>query len=140
MFPNKKNATKLFFWISAFFARFLTKKKKNWQNPNRSMKFSEIWYVDVSQQRKCYKKTFFYFGVFWPFFDKKTAKIDQNEETWQNPPRLMKFSELWYVEASQQTKCYKKSFFWIPAFFGCFLTKKQAKLTKMKKIGKIHTV
>ena len=50
---------------------------------------------------------------------------------------LMKFSENWYVDASQQNKCYKKTFFGFRPFFGRFLTKKQPKLTKMKKIGKI---
>ena len=44
------------------------------------MKFSEIWYVDASQQKKCYKKPFLDFGLFWPLFNQKTAKIDQNEE------------------------------------------------------------
>ena len=72
------------FWISAFFGRFLTKKQpkltkneENWQNPNRLMKFSENWYVDASQQKKCLKFFFFNFGLFWPFFNQKTAKIDQ---------------------------------------------------------------
>ena len=42
------------------------------------MKFSEIWYVDASQQqKKCYTKTFLDFGLFWPFFNQKTAKIDK---------------------------------------------------------------
>ena len=84
MLPNKENAIKKLFWISAFFGLFLTKKqpkltknKGNWQNPNRLMKFSEIWYVDASQQRKCYKKTFLDFGLYWPFFNQKTAKIDK---------------------------------------------------------------
>ena len=50
---------KNFFWILVLFGRFLTKKqpkltknKENWQNLNRLMKFSEIWYVDASQQKK----------------------------------------------------------------------------------------
>ena len=45
---------KNYFLISAFFGRSLDKKKpkltkneENWQNPNRFMKFSEIWYVDA---------------------------------------------------------------------------------------------
>ena len=128
------------------------------------MKFSQIWYVDASQQKKCYKKTFLDYGLFCPFFNQKTAKIDQkwiklakskpfdeifwnlvcrcfkqknmlqknffwisaffnrfltkkqpkltkNEENWQNPNRLMKFSEISYVDASQQNKCFKKPFF-----------------------------
>ena len=47
----------------------------------------------------------------------------------------MKFSEIWYVDASQQKKNATKNFFWILAFFGRFLTKKQQKLTQIKKIG-----
>ena len=39
------------------------------------MEFSEIWYVDASQQNKMLKKM--NFGLFWPFFNQKTAKIDQ---------------------------------------------------------------
>ena len=42
------------------------------------MKFSEIWYVDASQQQQnATKKLFLDFGLFWPFFNQKTAKIDQ---------------------------------------------------------------
>ena len=79
-----KMLQKNFFWILAFFGRFLTKKQpkltkneENLQYPNRLSKFSEIWYVDASQQKKCYKKTFLDFGLFWPFFNQKTAKIDK---------------------------------------------------------------
>ena len=66
------------FW--PFLAFFLLKRaeidknEENWQNPNRLMKFSEIWYVDASQQKKCYRIVFFYFSLFWPFFNQKTAK------------------------------------------------------------------
>ena len=67
------------------FGRFLTKKQpkltkneKNWQNPNRLKKFSEIWYVDAFQQKKnATKKLLLDVGRFWPFFNQKTAKIDQ---------------------------------------------------------------
>ena len=84
MLPNKKNATNKLLFISAFFGRFLTKKQpkltkneKNLQNLNRLMNFSEIWYVDASQQNKMLQKIFFFdFGLFWPFFNQKTAKID----------------------------------------------------------------
>ena len=98
----------------------MTKNEKKWQNPNRLMKFSEIWYVDALQQKKCYKKTFFGFRPFWSFSNQKTAKIDKNEENCQNPNRSMKFSEILYVDASQHKKCYKKTFFWISAFVGRF--------------------
>ena len=82
-FSFKLNATKTFFFNSAFFGRFLTKKQpkltkneENWQNPNRLMKFSEIWYVDTSQQIKMLqKKLFLDFGLFWPFFNQKKFGI-----------------------------------------------------------------
>ena len=42
------------------------------------MKFSEIWYVDASQQNKILQKNFFGFQPFLVVFKpKKTAKIDQ---------------------------------------------------------------
>ena len=78
MLPNKKNAIKkLFLDVGLFWPFFNQKKAKkenNWQSPNHLMKFSEIWYVDVSQQRKCYKKTFFGFPPFLAVFNQKTAK------------------------------------------------------------------
>ena len=64
------------------------------------MKFSEIWYLDASQQKKCYKKSFFGFRPFLAVFNQKTAK--KLKKNWQNPNRLMKFSEIWYVDAFQQ--------------------------------------
>ena len=42
------------------------------------MTVSEIWYVDTSQHKKNATKLFFLdFGLFWPLFNQKTAKIDQ---------------------------------------------------------------
>ena len=68
----------------AFFGRFLNKKQpkltkneENSQNLNRLMKFSEIWYVDASQQIILQKNLFLDFGLFWPLFNQKTAKIEQ---------------------------------------------------------------
>ena len=84
-----------FFWISAFFGRFLTKKQpkltkneEDWQNPNRLMTFSEIWYVDAFQQKKCYIFYFFWISAFFDRFStKKQPKLTKNEESWQNPNR-----------------------------------------------------
>ena len=100
---------KNFFWISAFFGSFLTKKqpkltenKENWQNSNCLMKFPETWYVDASQQnKKATKELFFDFGIF----------LAQNEEYWQNSNLLMKFSEFWYVDTFQQKKMLQKTIF-----------------------------
>ena len=60
------------------------------------MNFSEIWYVDACfpTTKNATKKTFFGFRHFLVVFYQKTAKIDKNEENWQNPNRLMKFSEI----------------------------------------------
>ena len=78
----------------------LTKYEENWQNPNRLIKFSEIWYVDASQQQKMLQKNFFWILAFFSrFLTKKQPKLTKNEENWQNPNRLMKFSEIWYVDA-----------------------------------------
>ena len=80
-FPTIKMLQIFLVWILTFFGRFLTKQQpkltkneENWQNPNRLMKFSEIWYVDASEQKKCYKKLFLDFSLFWPFYNQKTAK------------------------------------------------------------------
>ena len=80
MLPNKK-VLQFFFLDFGLFWQFATKitakktvTKKNWQNPNRLMKFSEIWYIDAFQQKKCYKIIFLDFGLFWPFYNQKTAK------------------------------------------------------------------
>ena len=71
-----------FFWISAFLLTKkqlkLTKNEENWQNPNRLIKISEIWYVDASQQNKLLqKKLYLDFSLFGRFLTKRTAKIDQ---------------------------------------------------------------
>ena len=90
------------------------------------MTFSEIWYVDAfQQQQKMLQKNLFWISAFFGrFLTKKQPKLTKNVENWQNPNRLMKFSEIWYVDASQQNKMLSKNFFWISAFFGRFLTKK----------------
>ena len=82
----------------------MTKNEENWQNPNRLLKFSEIWYVNASQQKKIQQKTIFRFCHFLVFFVKKQSKLTKNEENWQNLNCLIKFSEIWYVDASQQNK------------------------------------
>ena len=85
------------------------------------MKFSEIWYVDAFQQKKCYKFYFFWISAFFDRFStKKQPKLIKNEESWQNPNRLMKFSEIWYVDTSQQRKCYKKASFGFRPFLAVF--------------------
>ena len=80
-----------------------------------------------SIKRKNYKKAVF---RFWRFLAKKQPKLTKNEENWQNPNRLVKFSEIWYLDASQQKKMLQKNYFSISAFFGIFLAKKQSKLIK----------
>ena len=82
------------------------------------MKFSEIWYVDASQQNKMLQKNFFWISAFLGrSLTKKQPKLTKNEENWQNPNRLIKFSEIWFVDASQQKKMLPKNFFSFSAFF-----------------------
>ena len=65
------------------------------------MKFSEIWYVDASQQQKMLQKNYVRISAFFGrFLTKKQPKLTKNEENWQNPNRLMKLSEIWYADAS----------------------------------------
>ena len=82
-FPTKKMLQIFFFWISAFFGRFLTKKqpKKIKKNLAKSKPFDEIFWNLVC---RCFptkinasKNLFLDFGLFWPFFNQKTAKIDK---------------------------------------------------------------
>ena len=76
------------------------------------------------------KNYFWILAFFGRFLTKKQPKLTKNEENWQNLNRLMKFTEILYVDASQQNKMLQKNLFWISAFFIRFLTKKQQKLTK----------
>ena len=95
MVPNsKKSTTKLFFDFGFFWPFFNQKNSQNCQkmkkigkNPNRLMKFSEIWYLDAFQQRKCYKKTFF---GFWPFL----AVFNQKTEKKKKMPKPKPFDEI----------------------------------------------
>ena len=71
---------KNYFLIAAFFGHFLgikqpklTTNEENWQNPNFSMRFSEICYVDTLQQNKMRQKIYFFgFRPFLAVFNQKT--------------------------------------------------------------------
>ena len=118
------------------FGRFLTKKQpkltkneENWRNQNRLMKFSDIWYVDASQQKNNATKNFFWISAFFGrFLTKKQPKLKKSKENWQNPNRLMKFSKIWHVDASQQNKMLQTNFFGISNFFWPFFNQKTAKI------------
>ena len=105
------------FSIFAFFGLFglkraeIDRNEENWQNPNRLMKFSEIWYVYrcFPTTKNATKKLFLDFGL-CRFLTKKQPKLTKNEVNWQNPNRLMKFSEIWYVNASQQKNAANRFF------------------------------
>ena len=91
-----------FFLDFGLFWPILTKKqskKQTFQNPNRLMKFSETWYVDAFQQKNATKNFFWVSAFFGRFLTKKQPKNSQFF-FWQNPKRLIKFSEIWYVDAS----------------------------------------
>ena len=118
----------------------LTKNEENWQNLNCLIKFSEIWYVDASHQKKMLQKNRFsfsaFFGLFWP----KTTKFDKNEENWQNTNCLMKFSEIWYCRCFPTKENATKKLFFVFSFFWHFCWQKNSQnCPKMKKIGKIQT-
>ena len=88
------------------------------------MKFYEIWYLDASQQKNCYKIIIFRLRHFLAFCQKTAKIVKKNEENWQNPNRLIKFSEIRYVDASQQ----KKTIFL--GIWGLFVGQKTAKIDK----------
>ena len=76
----------------------------------------------------------FRFQPFLAFFgqkkqQQKQPKLTKNEENCQNPNCLLKFSEIWYVDTSQQKKMLHKNYFSTSALFGLFWTKKTAKKT-----------
>ena len=81
----------------------LTKNEENWQNPNRLMNFSKIWYVDAFQQKYAIINRFL-IAAFISLFWQKTAKLSKNKENWQNPNSLVNLTEIWYVDVSQQKK------------------------------------
>ena len=98
--------------------------KKIDQNLNGLIKFSEIWYVDASQQNKMlHKKIIWISAFFGRFLTKKQPKVTKNEENWQNPNRLMKFSEIWYLDAFHKRKCYKKTIFRLQPFWAFYWPK-----------------
>jgi len=61
-------------------------------NSKQFDEFSEIWYVDASQQKNATKKLFLDYGLFGRFLTKKQPKLTKNEESWQNSNCLIKQS------------------------------------------------
>ena len=102
--------------ISGFFGFFgqkqlkLIRNEENRQNPNRLIKFSEIRYLDASQQKNVQQKNSFsilaFFGL---MLAKKQPKFTKNVEDCQNTNRLMNFFEIWYVDTFQQKKMLRKN-------------------------------
>ena len=150
MLLNKTKCYTFFFWISAFYGRFLTKKtakiNQKLRKLAKSKPFDEIFYNLVcwcfATKENAAKKGFFDFSLFWLFFGhflaKKQPNLTKNEENCQNPNCLIKFSEIWYVDASQQNKVLQKNYFSILAFVWPFLDKKNSQnWPKMKKIWKL---
>ena len=58
------------------------------------------------------------------------SKFIKNEENRPNLNRLIKFSEIWYVDAFQHKKIQQKKYFLILAFLGLFVAQKTAKIDK----------
>ena len=149
MLPNKTKCYNFFFGISTFLAVFLPKNSRNWQkneenwqNPNRLMKFSEIWFVDASQQQKCYKKTFLDFGLFWTFFNQKTAKIGQK---WRKLAKSKPFDETFWNLVCRcfptKIKTLHKNLFLDFGLFWPFFNQKTAEIDqKWRKLAKPKTL
>ena len=87
------------------------------------MKVFEIWYVVASQQKKMLQFYFLRFQPFLAFFGQKHQKLTKYEENWQNPNRLMKFSQIFYVDGSKQNKMLQKSIFRFQLFLAFFRPK-----------------
>ena len=105
---------------------------QKWRKLVNSKPFNEIFWNLVCtclSQKKSYKKLFFNFGIFWPFFYQKTAKIDQK---WRKLPKSKPLDKIYW---NLVCKCFSikvnstKTFFSILAFF-TFSGQKQPKLTK----------
>ena len=147
MLPNKKNATKkLFLDFGLFWSLFnqkTAKIDKKWSKLAKYKPFDEIFWNLVCRcfpTKKMLQKLFFEFGLFWPFFNQKIAKIDKK---WRKLAKYKPFDEIfWNLVCScfPTKEMLQNYFFWILAFFGHFLTETQPKLTKNKKICKIQTV
>ena len=129
-----------YFFILAFLGLFLakkqpksSKKEENWQNPNCFIKFSEIWFVNASHQKKIQQKI--YFSILAFFGKKKLDKIDQK---WRKLAKSKPFDNIFW---NLICRCFPtkenatKNCFSISVFFGLFVGQKAAKidLKKMKK-------
>ena len=76
---NKNTPHSLIFYFGPFLAKKqpkLTKNEENLENPNYLVKFSEIWNVDVPQQKKMLQKIVFRFQH---FLAKKQEKFTKTE-------------------------------------------------------------
>ena len=134
-FSKRKFTTEPDFRFLPFFGLFLTKKGLNWQKWRKLAKskpFNEIFWNLVCtclSQKKSYKKLFFNFGIFWPFFYQKTAKIDQK---WRKFPKSNPLDKIYWNLVCKRFSIKvnsTKTFFSILAFF-TFSGQKQPKFTK----------
>ena len=77
----------------------MIKNEENRQNPNRLIKFSEIWYLDAFRDKKIQQqKIISGFGI----FGQKTAKMDQK---WRKLAKSKPFNKIFWnlvVDTSQQ--------------------------------------
>ena len=125
------------FWhVLAFCWQKTAKIDKKWRKLAKSKPFDEIFWNLVCRcfpTKKCYKKTFWISAFFGRFLTKKQPKLTKNEENWLNPNRLVKFFEIWYLDASQQKKMLQKNYFSISAFFCHFLSKNSQNWPKWRK-------
>ena len=107
----------------------------------KSKPFDEIFWNLVCRcfltKKKCYKKTFLDFGLFWPFFNQKTAKIDQK---WRNLAKSKPFDEIFWnlvCRCFPTKKNATNNFFLDFGLFCPFFNHKKAKIDqKWRKLAK----
>ena len=85
-----------FFWL--FFWLFWPKTSQNGPKIKKIGKIQTVWWnflkfgMLMLPNKENAINLFLDFGLFWPFFNQKTAK--KKKKDWQNPNRSIKFSEI----------------------------------------------
>ena len=134
MLPNKNNATKKLFLDFGLFWPFFNQKTakidQKWRKLALFKPFNEIFWNLVCRcllvNENSPQSPIFDFSLFRPFFNQKTAKIDQK---WRKLAKSKPFDEIFWnfvCRCFSTKKMLRNYFFWISAFFGRFLTNKNS--------------
>ena len=127
-FPKRKKCYTIFFldfglfWL--FFNQKTTKIDQKWRKLAKSKPFDEIFWNFVCRcfpSKNIIQKFFFLdFGLFWPFFNQKTAKIDQK---WRKLAKSKPFDEIFWnlvCRCFPTKKMLQKNFFGFQPFLTVF--------------------